>query len=96
MTVPPAGSGGIPTPVSQSNPGVLKEICRVLVPSEAPVANGHPSYTIYGSRTVFVAVRPGTDFLYSTIGPKVPASSVPGVDDVAGWSGSGSVVVTSS
>lgn len=93
VTVPPAGSGGIPTAVHQTRPATLQEICHVVVPSQSVAALGHPAQPIYGSRTVFIARQPGLDYLTADNLPPT-LGSVPGAGDVAGWSGSGSVLVS--
>lgn len=95
VTLPPANAKVIPAPVGQSDPRVLEAICRVLVPSEANVARGYPSFTVYGSRTALLAVRPGADSLYESVGPSIPPASPPGTGNVAVLAFTGRVVVKS-
>jgi len=94
VTVPPAGSGGTPTAVQRTRPAMLPEICHVTVPSRSVAAPGHPAHPSSGSRTVFIARQPGLDHLTANMLPPT-LGSLPGAGDVAGWSGSGSVLVVS-
>jgi hypothetical protein len=95
VTVPPAVPGGIPTAVRQTHPAMLQEICHVIVRGQAVVGPGHRAFPIYGSRAVFLARRPGLDYLTAGILAIPPTPNVvPGAGDVAGWSGSGSVLVS--
>ena len=92
VIVPPSDSGGIPTAVHQTHPATLQQICRVVMTSQPVVALGHPAHPVYGSRTVFVAQQPGSDYLTADSSPPT-LGSVPGAGSDAGWSGSGSVLV---